>query len=235
MRGWSMRVVASLLLLGGTAAAASQLELSVIEWSVPGVPEPVAAVAYHIDGRNIKAGPGETVYVSSPERLTRRAAPQEIQASVPSAPAWRGRDYPRTKVTLNNGAAPEPSAVAADTAYATLGQRGADKPRHFDDGGVRIPRAFTFEPDASPVIIRGVTSPGGGGRAMPVRNANVYRRLGGGRQAAEVIDKEPVEPSRIPDNSVMAPPNGGRLYRAEVVLPSSARGIGMDSEYASGR
>lgn len=247
MRGWNLRLLMCLMVLApGVAGASSQMELSVIEWDIPGIPEPIgAAVVYQMDGREIKARPGERVYISTGERLEARSMPQEIQASAPSSPAPRGKAaYPKTKVTipgfvptgvLRDSVPQAAVSVESDRAYAALGNGRADAPRHLDEGGVRIPRAFTFEPDYSPVLIQGVTSPGGQGRAMPVRNANVYRRYGGGRRAAEIIEKDPVDPVPYPDNSIMAPPGGGRVYRAEVVLPSSARGIGMGSEYASGR
>lgn len=240
MHGWIIRFAACLSLLGG-AAAAGQTGADLIEWNVPGIPEyaAAAAVVCRIDGRDIKARPGEKVYTSSPERLNHNAPPPDIQTSAPAAPDRQGQSYPKTSVTLSETAPRNrdaaPAAIESGNAYAALGEPDADTPRHPDGDDAGIPRVFTFDPDDSPVIIRAVTSPGAARRAMPTRNANVYRRHGGGRQGAEIIDKEPVEPSRIPDNSIMAPAADGRLYRAEVVLPSTARGIGMGSEYASGR
>ncbi|MDR1744608.1 MAG: hypothetical protein LBS30_02520 [Planctomycetota bacterium] len=100
----------------------------------------------------------------------------------------------------------------------------------------RIPKAFSFEPDDSPVILASVGSPNPDGRVPPARNANLYRRFyGGGRQAAEIIEREPVNPRPSMDTPAMAPPADGTTPRAEVKLPSSSRGVGMANEYSSER
>ena len=100
---------------------------------------------------------------------------------------------------------------------------------------VRIPKAFSFEPDSSPVILASVSSPGSGDRDLPARNANVYRRFHGGRQVAQIIEREPVTPRPNLDTPAMVSPAGGAMPRTEVKLPSSSRGVGMVSDYASER
>lgn len=107
-----------------------------------------------------------------------------------------------------------------------------------------MPPPFTFEPGASPELIADVGSYGNAsGRDLPVRNANLYRSLSGGRRPAEIIEKEPLRPMPTPtpepvlDASGMAPSGNGRMYRTEVRLPSTSQGIGMasDSPAAFGR
>lgn len=99
--------------------------------------------------------------------------------------------------------------------------------------GVRIPKAFSFEPDDSPLILSSVTSPGADGRVLAARNPNLFRRFyGGGRQAAEIIESDPIHPRPSMDTPAMAPPADGSTHRAEVMLPSSSRGVaaGPDGE-----
>ncbi|MCD8138777.1 MAG: tetratricopeptide repeat protein [Planctomycetaceae bacterium] len=104
---------------------------------------------------------------------------------------------------------------------------------------VRIPRAFSFKPDPSPVLLAHVRS-SGGERDMPVRNANLYRRWAGGRRPAEIIEREPVSPRPGMDTPAVAPPGDGGTHRTEVRLPqvrlpSSSRGIGAMGENRHGR
>ena len=119
-----------------------------------------------------------------------------------------------------------------EVAYASMPIWEYDDPA---SGASTHPKAFSFEPDESPVIIAGMRAPEQPGRDMPVRNANLYRRNDGGRQPAEIIEKEPVMPRRQDyDTSVMAPAAGGVVHRAEIRLPSSSRGVGMSSDYDAG-
>ncbi len=129
------------------------------------------------------------------------------------------------------------AALHGRKAYASLAEPEAVVAPAPESGAARIPRAFSFKPDSSPVILASVNSPGPDGRnASPARNANLYRRLyGGGRQAAEIIEREPVNPRPSLDTPAMAPPADGTTPRAEVKLPSSSRGVGMANEYSSGR
>lgn len=119
-------------------------------------------------------------------------------------------------------------------AYASLADPGAVVAETPKPDAIRIPRAFSFASDASPVILASVSSPGPDGQdASPARNANLYRRFyGGGRQAAEIIEREPVNPRPSLDTPAMAPPADGTTPRAEVKLPSSSRGVGMANEYS---
>ena len=122
-------------------------------------------------------------------------------------------------------------AAGSTTAYASLIIPDDEEPVGQDQGGVRIPKAFSFAPDSSPVIIAGVKAPGKQKRDMPVRNANVYRTRGATRQPAEIIEKETVAPRGDNDTSVMAPSGSGAIHKTQVRLPSSTRGIGMASDY----
>jgi hypothetical protein len=64
-----------------------------------------------------------------------------------------------------------------------------------------------------------------------MRNPNLYRRFnGGGRQAAEIIESEPINPRPSMDTPAMVPPANGSTPRAEVMLPSSSRGVGARSD-----
>lgn len=99
--------------------------------------------------------------------------------------------------------------------------------------GDRMP-PFTFEPDKSPTIISGFQAPEEVATAMPVRNPSLFHRAGGERQPAEIIEKEQMTP-RVPhDASTMTPSSDGSARRAEVILPTSAIGVGMASDYSSG-
>ncbi|MCC8190679.1 MAG: tetratricopeptide repeat protein [Planctomycetes bacterium] len=112
-------------------------------------------------------------------------------------------------------------------AYASLAE--VEEPCQLDEGAPRIPD-FSFAPDRSPVLIAEVIAPGVTRREMPVRNANVYRPLGSARQPAEIIEKEAVAPRAGDDTSAMVPGRSG-VKRADVRLPSTARGVGMTSDY----
>ncbi len=117
-------------------------------------------------------------------------------------------------------------------AYASLPAGNGGDWESDGAGSARALPAFSFEPDASPVIIPGFRAPGEAKRDMPVRNANLYRATGGDRHPAEIIEKEPVRPHPLPDASIMAVPGDGNVHRAEVRLPTSAQGVGMSSDYA---
>lgn len=116
-------------------------------------------------------------------------------------------------------------------AYASIPVDGREKGKAKPEAdAVRIPKAFSFEPDDSPVILAGVNSPGSDLNG-PARNSNVYRRYKGGRQPAEIIERPTFEPRPGSDTPAMVPPAGG-VRRAEVTLPSSSLGVGMTSDYA---
>ena len=117
-------------------------------------------------------------------------------------------------------------------AYASMPVGGMETEEQPEADEARIPPAFTFEPDTSPVIIADVRSKAVAGRDLPARNANLYKRYAGGRRPAEIIEREPISPRLDGDASAMVPPAGDSRPRAEVRLPSSSLGVGMTSDYA---
>ncbi|MCL2001433.1 MAG: hypothetical protein FWG74_08375 [Planctomycetes bacterium] len=114
-----------------------------------------------------------------------------------------------------------------DQAYASLpagnGHAGGGAP-------LAIP-VFSFESGTSPVIISGLRAPAEANRDMPVRNANLFRSAGGSRQPAEITEKEPIQPHPLFDVSTLTVPGDGNLHRTSVRLPTSAKGIGISSDY----
>ncbi|MDR2390687.1 MAG: tetratricopeptide repeat protein [Planctomycetota bacterium] len=123
-----------------------------------------------------------------------------------------------------------------------VGNRGegayASIPAGVGGSGFKIPSghsalpAFSFAPDASPILIAWMRSSAGMLDRPPIRNANLFRPVpGGGRQPAEIIEKEPAPSPAVPDYSGMTPPNGPATPRTEVCLPSSSLGVGMASDY----
>lgn len=182
--------------------------------------------------------------------------PQEIQASVkPSLPGDSGgARVPTTRVEIpadsfrdrkvgGDEALVEPLSVKNEFTYSGIISDGGAYASMSPVQGeyvpaadeARIPHAFSFEPDASPVLLADVRSPGKEGRDMPVRNVNVYRRWAGGTRPAEIIEREPVSPRVGLDTPAMVPPKDGMAHRAEVRipqvrLPSSSPGIGATGE-----
>ncbi|MCD8351088.1 MAG: tetratricopeptide repeat protein [Planctomycetaceae bacterium] len=129
--------------------------------------------------------------------------------------------------------------TSSTSAYASMPILMDDTEGVTEGEEARIPPAFSFKPDPSPLLLAHVRS-SGGERDMPVRNANLYRRWAGGRRPAEIIEREPVSPRPGMDTPAMVPPGDGVTHRAEVRLPqvrlpSSSRGIGAMSENRHGR
>ncbi len=211
-----------------------------------------APVRYRLNGRTITAPEGDMVRASegTPLRLESNSG----QASAMSAPlpSKRFDALPMTEVRLErldvrfagDGTAkvqrskkpeeirdeePEPIAAAfsqSNEAFASMPLWSGDS----TDAAASLP--FAFEPEYSPVLISGVQSAENDKQPRPVRNANVYRRVGV-RVPAEIFEKETVapRPDRIQDASGMAPAADGAVRGTEVRLPSSALGIGMASDY----
>ncbi len=129
--------------------------------------------------------------------------------------------------------------TSSTSAYASMPILPDDAEGVTEGEEARIPPAFSFKPDTSPVLLAHVRS-SGGQRDMPVRNANVYRRWAGGRRPAEIIEREPLSPRPGMDTPAMVPPGDGVTHRTEVRLPqvrlpSSSRGIGAMGENRHGR
>ncbi len=122
-------------------------------------------------------------------------------------------------------------AVGSETAYAMLPPPGTEAKQRHDGDMAKIPPAFSFSSDDSPIIVASVMSPGTERNEVPERNANVYRRQGGKRRPAEITENEPISPRLVLDASVMVPPAGGAVPRTEVRLPMSSRGLGMADGY----
>jgi hypothetical protein len=117
-------------------------------------------------------------------------------------------------------------------AYASLSSASKGIPAR--EGDERIPPAFNFDPGVSPLLIADLRVPNSSFVRMPTRNANLFRsKSSGGRQPAEIIEKEPAPVPSVPDLSGMIPPDAA-TPRAEVRLPSSSRGVGMASDFAPG-
>ncbi|MCC8164980.1 MAG: hypothetical protein LIQ31_02225 [Planctomycetes bacterium] len=124
-------------------------------------------------------------------------------------------------------------AVRADNAYAMLPPPGNQAKQRHDGDMAKIPPAFSFSSDDSPIILAAVMSPGTDEGEVRERNANVYRRQGGKRRPAEITENEPISPRLVLDASVMVPPAGGAVPRTEVRLPMSSRGLGVADGYRS--
>ncbi len=122
-------------------------------------------------------------------------------------------------------------AVGSEAAYAMLPPPGNEAKQRHDGDMAKIPPAFSFSSDDSPIIVASVMSPGTDRNEVPERNANVYRRQGGKRRPAEITENEPISPRLVLDASVMVPPAGGAVPRTEVRLPMSSRGLGMADGY----
>lgn len=196
--------------------------------------------------------------------------PQEIQASVrPSVAADpQGPRFPVTEVRIPAGTLRQrPEAIAipplqggtmreasvdedgylrfgmmrgSTAAYASMPVPEADGEYLAETDEAKIPPAFSFKSDETPLLLAEVVSPGRGERDLPMRNANLYRRWTGSRRPAEIIEREPVSPRVGMDTPAMVPPKDGSTPRAEVripqvQLPSSSRGIGAMGEYRHGR
>lgn len=104
--------------------------------------------------------------------------------------------------------------------------------------GPRIPKAFSFDSDDSPIILAEVTSPGPEGRVYAQRRIRDYG-MASVRRPAEIIERDPYNYAPTPrpgqDTPAMVPPAGGQVRRAEVKLPTSSQGLGMASGYFPGR
>ncbi len=123
----------------------------------------------------------------------------------PALEAWNGEDY--TGLV----------AFAAFTPQAPIEAKTA-------------PALFTFAPDRSPTIIAGYGSDVENTGEMPIRNQNLYRKNKNNRKRpAEVLTGNSLVPSREPLSPMVAP-RGGNIHRAEVLLPGSPQGIGINSE-----
>ncbi|MCC8108767.1 MAG: hypothetical protein LIQ30_06915 [Planctomycetes bacterium] len=122
-------------------------------------------------------------------------------------------------------------AVRSDNAYAMIPPPGTQAKQRHDGDMAKIPPAFSFTSDDSPIILASVMSPGTDGEDVRERNANVYRRQGGKRRPAEITENEPLSPRLVLDASVMVPPAGGAVPRTEVRLPMSSRGLGTADGY----
>lgn len=105
-----------------------------------------------------------------------------------------------------------------------------------NDRGVRIPKAFSFESEDSPIIVAEASSPGSDGRVMAsVRRGKSFIAVWPGREGTGIIEREPLEPRPNHGTPAMVPPASGKLRRAEVKLPTSSQGLGMASGYYPGR
>lgn len=126
-------------------------------------------------------------------------------------------------------------AHSSSAAYASMALPDMYYDEVTEGDGVRIPKAFSFDSDDSPIIVAEVASPGSDRPEMASRGRTLFNMFGGGRRAAEIIEREPIEPQPRNDTPAMVPPAGGKLRRAEVKLPTSSQGLGMAGGYFPGR
>lgn len=147
----------------------------------------------------------------------------------PEAPALF--DAPPAAPAMAEPAAPP--APVQEAGQPPAAQPLRVKPVRMDDGFVPAtrPALFMVEDDARP-LLAGYGAELDSAPDMPVRNANLYRKnRGNGRRPAEIIEKEPLRPSR-PQISAMTPSADGQPHKTRVLLPGSPQGIGLDHELA---